>query len=155
MQSGAGRAWVAIVVALATPALAQDTAPPAAPAAGPPVAGAPSPLLRTDPGDASQPRQRLVTVFGTDPCPKPSDPDEIVVCTRRPDDERNRIPAAVRQPAAKPRGVDSSGNRDVLLGDGSGGAGGGIGSCSVNGPGGSSGCTQAQIEAWRAARREP
>lgn len=139
---------VATALTLGAPALAQTG--PAAPAP------APSPTLRqASPSDGSLPRQRIVTVFGTDPCPKATDPDEIIVCTRRPDDERDRIPAAVRQPRAKPPGVDSGGNRNILLGDGAGGAGGSIGSCTAIGPGGSIGCTQQQIDAWRAERREP
>lgn len=122
----------AVILGLAAPALGQAS------------------LKRPD-ADASQPRQRVVTVFGTDPCPKSTDPDEIVVCSRRPDEERYRIPPGVRSAQAKPPGVTSA-NRKRLLGDASGGAGGGIGSCSANGPGGGTGCTQQQIDAWREDR---
>ena len=38
------------------------------------------------------PRIRGVVVYGDDPCPQ-STADEVVVCARRPDDERYRIPA--------------------------------------------------------------
>lgn len=132
-----------IVAALgvATPALAQADAPTSAPT-----------MRKADPDDSSQPRQRLVTVFGTDACPKPSDPDEIVVCTRRPDEERYRIPPTVRAATAKPPGV-ASGDRKQLLGDATGGAGGSIGSCSTVGPGGGSGCARAAADAYRDGKR--
>ncbi len=42
------------------------------------------------------PRQRIVTVFGQEACPKSTSADEIVVCNRRPADEQFRLPAAVR-----------------------------------------------------------
>ena len=110
-------------------------------------AGAQESMLKRAPADTSQPRQRLVTVFGTDACPKSSDPNEIVVCTRRPDEERYRLPPAVRTADGKPQSPFSK-NRKLLLGDSTGGAGGGIGSCSAVGPGGASGCQYKANEAW-------
>ncbi|MGI4875966.1 MAG: hypothetical protein ACRYG4_00600 [Janthinobacterium lividum] len=107
-------------------------------------------MLKPPPADTSLPRQKLVTVFGTDPCPKSADPDEIVVCTRRPDEERYRIPSAVRTDV-KPAGPYA--NRKRLLGDDAGGAGGGIGSCSAVGPGGGTGCEQAVQDGYRAAKK--
>ena len=104
-------------------------------------------MLKAPPVDTSQPRQRLVTVFGTDICPKPSGPDEIVVCTRLSDVDRYRIPAQVRAGQPAPRSATGT-NRKLVLGDSSGGAGGSIGSCSTVGPGGSSGCQFKANEAW-------
>lgn len=109
-------------------------------------AGAQS-MRKEAPADSSQPRQRLVTVFGTDPCPKATSPDEIVVCSRRPDEERYRIPPAVRSASGPPQSPQSK-NRKLLLGDSAGGAGGGIGSCSAVGPGGATGCQLKANEAW-------
>ena len=40
---------------------------------------------------------RRVLVYGTDPCP-PSPPGEIVVCARRPEGDRFRIPERFRKP---------------------------------------------------------
>ncbi len=108
--------------------------------------------LKPAPTDTSLPRQKVVTVFGTDPCPKSTDPDEIIVCTRRPDADRYRIPPTVRDDT-KPDGPFEGGNRKALLGDASGGAGGGIGSCSAVGPGGGTGCNQAIQDQYRAARK--
>ncbi len=116
-----------------------------------PPAGAQT-MLKPAPTDTSLPRQKVVTVFGTDPCPKSTDPDEIVVCTRRPDEDRYRIPPTVRNDR-KPDGAFEGANRSALLGDPSGGAGGGIGSCSAVGPGGGTGCNQAQSDAYRRARK--
>ncbi len=109
-------------------------------------------MLKPAPSDTSLPRQKLVTVFGTDPCPKSTDPDEIVVCTRKSDNERDRIPRELRTDV-KPAGAFDGPNRSALLGDQSGGAGGGIGSCSAVGSGGGTGCNQAMQDQYRAARR--
>ena len=100
-----------------------------------------------DPGDGSRPRQRLVTVFGTEECPKPTSPDEIVVCARLPDAEIYRIPKPLRS-ANTARVSPFQANRNLLLGDATGGAGGSIGSCSAVGGGGAIGCNQRQIDAW-------
>ncbi len=131
---------------LATSTAAQ-TPPPAAPR---PTSGYST--LKPAPSDTSLPRQKVVTVFGTDPCPKSTDPDEIIVCTRRPDEDRYRIPPTVRSDI-KPDGPFEGNNRKALLGDASGGAGGGIGSCSAVGPGGGTGCNQAMQNQYRAARK--
>lgn len=94
-------------------------------------------------GDGSQPRQRLVTVFGTEPCPKPQSPDEVVVCARLPEPEIYRIPERLRQ--AESRRSPFEENRALLVGDV---AGGGIGSCSAVGAGGAVGCNRKQVDAW-------
>lgn len=117
------------------------------------VIGAPSEPVKSTlkpapgPGDGTRPRQRLVTVFGTEECPKPSSPDEVVVCARLPDSEVYRIPKQLR--AANDKRVSPfQANRSLLLGDASGGAGGSIGSCSVIGGGGMIGCTGKDVDAW-------
>ncbi len=140
------RATLSLLLLLtAGAALAQTTViTPEAPAA----TGAPT-MLKPAPqnaGDGTTPRQRLVTVFGTEECPKPSSPDEIVVCARLPDSEAYRIPERLR--TADKRVSPFQANRNLLLGDASGGAGGSIGSCSVNGPGGMIGCDRKMIDAW-------
>ena len=92
-------------------------------------AAVPSPaqtMLKPAPTDTSLPRQKLVTVFGTDPCPKSTDPDEIVVCTRRPDEDRYRIPPTVGS-ARKPAGAFEGPHRRALLGAARGSAGGRLG----------------------------
>jgi hypothetical protein len=103
-------------------------------------------------GDGTQPRRKLVTVFGTEPCPKPSSPDEVVVCARLPDSEQYRIPPQLRQAQNQPSPFQQ--NRNLLLGSPSDGLTGGaaVGSCSTIGPGAQSGCNQRDIDAWAADR---
>jgi hypothetical protein len=141
------RALIMMAGLLAAPLSAQTPAP-SAPAAAPPAAERPSMLkpAPTQTADNSMPRQRLVTVFGTEACPKPSSPDEVVVCARLPESEIYRIPERLRQAQNKQSVFQS--NRALLLGDGGGGAGGSIGSCSAIGPGGFTGCDRKQIDAW-------
>jgi len=105
-------------------------------------------MLKPAPADTSLPRQKIVEVFGTDPCPKSTDPDEIIVCSRRPDEDRYRIPPSVRSDVQAL--APNVANRRYLLGDS---AGGGIGSCSAVGPGGGTGCNQALQDQYRAARK--
>ena len=114
------------------------------------AAEAPKSTLKPAPApnaDTSQPRQRLVTVFGNEECPKPSSPDEVVVCARLPDSEIYRIPKPLRG-ANNTRISPFQANRALLLGDSTGSAGGSIGSCSVVGGGGMIGCNQKQVDAW-------
>jgi hypothetical protein len=81
-----------------------------------------------------------IIVYGTDPCPRSTD-DEIVVCARKPETERFRIPEALRQGgslqsrqawAARAKQFETVGRT-------------GINSCSPVGPGGFTGCTQQLI----------
>lgn len=146
------RATIMLVLALALPApVAAQMATPA-PVADRTVfaASAPRSTLKPPPApdaDTSQPRQRLVTVFGNETCPKPTSQDEIVVCARLPDSELYRIPERLRQ-ADNKRVSPFQANRALLLGDASGGAGGSIGSCSAVGSGGMIGCSNRQVDAW-------
>ena len=76
-----------------------------------------------------------IIVYGNDPCPRATD-DDIVVCTRRPEEERYRLAPNLR-PSGTRQERSSWANRAQDLKDvGSTG----IGSCSAVGPGGSSGC---------------
>ena len=92
--------------------------------------------------------QSELEVFGADPCPQ-STSDEIVVCRRRPEEERYRIPAPLRHgrnpPAqawtARVETLDEIARSTMP------------GSCSPVGSFGQSGCAQAQIRQWYADRR--
>jgi hypothetical protein len=88
-------------------------------------------------------RSRTVLVYGNDPCPTSSNPDEIVVCSRRPEEERYRIPKDVREQeraATIAREDQVAANRAALVS--SRVAGTGTGSCSIQGAGGITGCTK-------------
>ena len=52
-------------------------------------------------------RVNEIIVYGTDPCPRSTD-DEVVVCARKPESERFRIPENLRQGGSMPskRGSD-------------------------------------------------
>ena len=135
-------AWLAAAAA----ALAQSPGDLAAQPVNAPVAQAPS-MLNPAPADTSQPRVRSVIVFGTDPCPKAASKDEIVVCARQPDEDRYRIPPQVRQSTGTHVSAFAR-DRNLLIGNTAGAAGGSIGSCSAVGPGGGTGCMARDLDNW-------
>lgn len=90
-----------------------------------------------------------IIVYGTDPCPRSTD-DEVVVCARKPESERYRIPENLRTGgsrqsreawAARARSFETVGRT-------------GINSCSAVGPGGHTGCLQQIIDRARAESAE-
>jgi hypothetical protein len=103
------------------------------------------------PSQAPPTRESTIIVYGEDPCPQPANENEAVVCARRPEEERYRIPRPIRerQPietswASRVAGLDDE-SRPMRPN-----------SCSVVGTGGQTGCTQSMIRQWfleRAARR--
>ncbi len=82
----------------------------------------------------AQRSERVLEVFGNDPCPT-SAGEEIVVCRRRPEAERYRIPEDLRK--AEARDKESSSERTATL-DSTGKSG--ALSCSASGAAGASGC---------------
>jgi len=93
-------------------------------------------------------RERNVIVYGDDPCPE-SQGDEIVVCGRRPEEERYRIPEPLRR--GDRRGEQAWGTRAAELEDAQRDTR--PDGCSVVGSFGQSGCTQDMVRRWRAERR--
>ena len=93
---------------------------------------------------------RRIIVYGTDPCP-PSPPGEVVVCARRPDSDRYRLPERFRAPDKLTGDFEAWANRaESLEMHGAGG----VQSCSPVGPGGASGCMNRLIqESIREKRR--
>jgi hypothetical protein len=96
--------------------------------------------LPSAPALAQNTKVSEIIVYGTDPCPRSTD-DEIVVCARKPETERYRIPEALRQGgslqsrqawAARAKQFETVGRT-------------GINSCSPVGPGGWTGCTEQVI----------
>jgi hypothetical protein len=105
------------------------------------VTAAPQPV-------AAQAADRVseIIVYGNDPCPRSTD-DEVVVCARKPESERYRIPERLRTGgprqsreawANRARSIETVGNT-------------GINSCSPVGPGGHTGCL---VQVINQARRE-
>ena len=88
---------------------------------------------------------RVLTIFGTDPCPKDT------ICVRAPESERYRIPKQFRQSTTiAPENQSWAARAEQTL---SAGARSGVGSCSTSGPGGWTGCWQQQMRAARAERK--
>jgi hypothetical protein len=90
-----------------------------------------------------------IIVYGTDPCPRSTD-DQVVVCARRPESERFRIPPNMRQSgtpqqmqswAVRSRNLETVGST-------------GINSCSPVGPAGYTGCLSKVIQEARSERKQ-
>ena len=91
-----------------------------------------------------------IIVYGTDPCPRSTD-DEVVVCARKPESERYRIPERYRQ-SGSPQSREAWANKaiafETVMGNG-------LNSCSPIGPAGFTGCQQQLInQAFRERREE-
>jgi hypothetical protein len=94
-------------------------------------------------------RTTSLVVYGDDPCPE-AQGDEIVVCARRPESERYRIPKPLRD-----------GNKDELSESSWTARAEGLDeatrftrpdSCSTVGAGGQTGCLATMLRQWRAER---
>jgi hypothetical protein len=103
------------------------------------------------PAGAQSERIRRLVVYGKDPCPRAENGDDIVVCARRPETERYRIPKELRDSAAgeDPESTSWAARAEALEYVGRTG----IQSCSTVGPGGVSGCWNELVRAWRRDRR--
>ncbi|WP_294007687.1 hypothetical protein [Sphingomonas sp.] len=95
-----------------------------------PALVAPTPAL-------AQNRVREIEVFGNDPCPRSTD-DDIIVCARKSEKDRYRIPEKLRQSGSY-QSRQSWANRAIAF-ESYGKTG--INSCSAVGPGGFTGCTE-------------
>lgn len=94
-------------------------------------------------------RTREIIVFGNDPCPRSTD-DEVVVCGRRPEKDRYRLPENLR-PSGPPQLSQSWAARSRALSTvGSTGPG----TCGGVGPGGTDGCALKEIQQGLAERAE-
>jgi hypothetical protein len=106
-----------------------------------------APAQAPRPGPADDPRINQLIVYGEDPCPASSDA-EIIVCARKPEGDRYRIPENLRDdPNAAIN--QSWANRAIemqYVGRS------GIGSCSPVGPGGVIGCYNEMVRQARAER---
>jgi hypothetical protein len=119
------------------------------------VTAAAAAMVPPAPMSAQAPTSERITrviVYGTDPCPRGPD-GEIVVCARRPDSERYRVPRELRDQvtADDPESTSWAAKAESLEYVGRGG----IQSCSTTGPGGASGCWNEMVRAWRDDRRRP
>jgi hypothetical protein len=90
-----------------------------------------------------------VIVYGNDPCPRSTD-DQVVVCARRPETERYRIPQKYRPSGPRQETEAWARKSRVLETVGSTG----INSCSPVGPGGYTGCLTQVIREAREQRQQ-
>jgi hypothetical protein len=86
---------------------------------------------------------RNVIVYGNDPCPQERG-DEIVVCARRPESERYRLPPETQAPNPTDRRSALQRQQEIREATATG-----TDSCSAVGPGGHTGCLQQQINRSR------
>jgi hypothetical protein len=114
---------------LAVPALAQDKPQPASANDGPPK------------------RVRSILLYGDQPCPKATDPNETVVCSTSADSPY-RIPKQFRdKPAEGPKGQAWSQRMNAVVDDSKAGL---PGSCSPIGTAGQTGCTMKMLQQYAA-----
>jgi len=92
------------------------------------------------PADAQANRRGQIIVYGNDPCPRQAD-DEVVVCVRRPAEERYRIPQAYRPSGDRQQGQAWVRQSQELRTVGATG----INSCSNVGPAYYTGCLAQEI----------
>jgi hypothetical protein len=90
-----------------------------------------------------------IIVYGNDPCPRSTD-DQVVVCARRPEAERYRLPEHYR-PSGTRQQKEAWGRKAKAL-ETVGATG--INSCSPVGPGGFTGCLTQVIKQARQDNRE-
>lgn len=90
-----------------------------------------------------------IIVYGDDPCPRSTE-DEVVVCARKPEGERYRIPERYRQtgPLQSRQSWSQKAKSFEYVGRT------GIQSCSAVGPGGYTGCLQNMIDRAKAEARQ-
>jgi hypothetical protein len=102
------------------------------------------------PEAVAQRSERVLVIFGDDKCPTSSSGDEIVVCARRPEGERYRIPKEVREPSAKPENKSWAVRADSALEVGSAVPD----TCSKVGAAGWTGCWAKQVREAKKERKE-
>lgn len=95
-------------------------------------------------------RINQVIVYGNDPCPRGTEDDEIVICARKSENDRFRIPAPLRSDPNAPANAAWGVKAEQLEYVGRSG----IGSCSPSGVGGASGCFNQLVRQARAERAQ-
>ena len=109
------------------------------------LAALPAPAAAQAAGNVAE-----IIVYGSDPCPRSTD-DQVVVCARRPETERYRIPQKLRQSGTRQQTEAWANKARVIETAGATG----INSCSPVGPGGYTGClTQVIREAKEQQRQQ-
>ena len=106
--------------------------------------------LASAPAAAQEMGVAEIIVYGTDPCPRSTD-DQVVVCARKPESERYRIPERLREGGSLAARTAWANKAEALETVGATGTN----TCSPVGPGGFTGClTQVVKQARREYRDE-
>ncbi len=106
-------------------------------------------LLPLAPAAAQSSRINEIIVYGTDPCPRSTD-DDVVVCARKPESERFRIPERLREGGSLQSRTNWAERATAIETYGRTG----INSCSPVGPAGHTGCLQQLTQQAFKERRE-
>ncbi|ODP38163.1 hypothetical protein [Sphingomonas turrisvirgatae] len=96
------------------------------------------------------PQDGVLVIYGDDKCPTNADGDEIVVCVRRPAEERYRIPKDLRDQEVKRENESWAVRQQDTMTVGNTG----IGSCTTVGPGGGIGCGAQELRRGKAEARQ-
>jgi hypothetical protein len=91
----------------------------------------------------------VLVIYGNQKCPTDSSGREIVVCKRRDADEQFRIPKELRELEVTPQNESWTARSQNTLDAGASG----IGSCTVSGAGGDTGCFAKQARAYKRERQ--
>jgi hypothetical protein len=110
------------------------------------LAGLATPVLAEEPAQ----RSSTLLVYGDDKCPESSE-DEVVVCARRPESERYRVPKSLREKQRLPGGI-AWGQQVAQMEEATRFTR--PNSCSVVGSGGQTGCFAQSIMQWLADRAD-
>lgn len=123
---------------IAAPAMAQQVVTTPAPQAALP--GAVKVKTPTTPGDIAKraPINGVLVLYGNERCPTNTSGDEIVICERRSAREQFRVPKELREFQVTPQNESWAARAQGTLDTGVGTST--IGSCSVVGAGGQTGC---------------
>ena len=132
---------------LAGPALAQQPGVPVPEAAQ--AQSAPGPAAVAAPAGPDDVRVNQLIIYGDDPCPESTDPNEVTVCARLPDSDRYRVPPNLRENPNDPASQSWAGRAIELSYVGRTGTD----SCSTVGGGGFTGCFNQIVSQARAERR--
>lgn len=90
-----------------------------------------------------------IIVYGNDPCPRSTD-DQVVVCARKPESERYRIPEKLRPSGTRQQKEAWANRATEIMTVGSTGTN----TCSPVGPGGYTGCLTKVIKEARTQQRQ-
>jgi len=92
----------------------------------------------------------VLVLYGNERCPTNANGDEIVICERRSAQEQYRMPKELREFVVTPQNESWAARAQATVDEGVGASA--VGSCSVVGPGGQTGCANQQFRAYGRAK---